>query len=38
MDITICFEDDNYTYEYEIDIHDGTIENKEILVKEFFLY
>lgn len=29
------FEDDNYTYEYEIDIHDGTIENKEILVKEF---
>ena len=29
------FEDDIYTYEYEIDIHDGTIENKEILVKEF---
>ena len=25
------FEDDNYTYEYEIDIHDGTIENKEII-------
>lgn len=28
------FEDTNYTYEYKINIHDGTIENKEILVKE----
>lgn len=27
------FEDDNYTYEYEINIHDGTIESKEILIK-----